>query len=227
MNYSSENFVEGKAANKLALQRKLNLPEDPDAPLFLWPSRLDPVQKGCDLLAHILYELTHQHPNIQIAIIANGAYQSVFHDIARFHDLYRNVAVVDFDDSLSHLGYAAADFMLMPSLFEPCGLPQMISAMYGTLSVVHDTGGLHDTIEHLDIAANKGNGFVFETFDPGGLRWAVDQAMDFHSQPAESRHPQIARVMEDGAARFNHSVTASEYVDIYEKMLQRPLLNAF
>jgi starch synthase/alpha-amylase len=137
------------------------------------------------------------------------------------------VAVVDFDDPLSHLAYAASDFMLMPSRFEPCGLPQMISALYGSLPVVHDTGGLHDTVEDIDVAAGRGNGFVFKNYDCGGLRWAIDQAMAFHALPVSTRQEQIARVMRESANQFNHAVTARHYFDLYETMLKRPLVNTF
>jgi glycogen synthase len=92
---------------------------------------------------------------------------------------------------------------------------------------VHDTGGLHDTVEHLDAAAGTGNGFVFRIYDSNGLAWAVSQAMDFHGLPAASRAAQVARVMSESRARFNHSVCARTYIDIYEKMLQRPLVSPF
>ena len=227
--YTADNHIEGKRCNKQAFQQKLGLIQDPDAPLFFWPSRLDPVQKGCQLLAHILYDIVSAYwdDELQVAIVANGEFQRVFHDIVRHHDFYPRVAVCDFREPLSHLGYAASDFMLIPSLFEPCGLPQMISAVYGTLPVAHDTGGLHDTVHHLDPAADSGNGFVFETYDPGGLRWAVDQAMAFYRKPAGFRAQQVGRVMRESAAIYNHDVTARKYFDIYEEMLQKPIVSMF
>jgi starch synthase/alpha-amylase len=207
----------------------VGLNDKPDAPIFFWPSRLDPVQKGCQLLADILYDVvsSYWHEDLQIAIVANGAHQKVFHDIVRFHDFYGRVAVCDFQEQLSHLGYAASDFMLMPSRFEPCGLPQMIAAIYGSLPVAQDTGGIHDTIAPLDVAAGTGNGFLFRFHDPPGLRWAIDQAMAFYRLPAAIKRPQIARIMRDGAARFNHPVCARQYFDIYERMLHRPIINPF
>ena len=69
----------------------------------------------------------------------------------------------------------------------------MIACLYGVLPVVHDTGGLHDTIRHLDVPNNTGNGFLFETFDPSGLMWAIDQAMTFYSLPEDIRQRQIGR----------------------------------
>lgn len=227
--YNESSFVEGKALCKRELQERTGLRVDPDAPLFFWPSRLDPVQKGPQLLTQILYATleAHKDVNMQLLLVANGAYQVHFHEIVRHHALEDRVAVCDFDEGLSHLGYAASDFMLMPSLFEPCGLPQMISAIYGSLPIVHDTGGLHDTVMHLDAAADTGNGFVFETYDNGGLRWAIDRAMDFYRLPAGVRCAQIARIMRASHERFNHRVTAGRYFEIYEAMLRRPLIDPY
>ena len=114
----------------------------------------------------------------------------------------------------------------MPSRFEPCGLPQMIAPKYGALPVAHDTGGIHDTIEHMDQEKNKGNGFLFETNDSNGLSWAIDQAMQFYRKPRKIREQQIRRIMIQSGQRFNHPTTARHYIDLYEKMLQRPLINA-
>jgi glycogen synthase len=125
---------------------------------------------------------------------------------------------------MSRLGYASSDFMLMPSKFEPCGLPQMISCIYGSLPIVHDTGGLHDTVHHLDRARNSGNGFVFKTYDAGGLRWAINQAMDFYRLPKEDKDMHIKRIMMESKANFNQDVTAGKYINIYEAMLNRDLV---
>ncbi len=224
--YTPESHAEGKRANKAAFQKKVGLEVDPAAPLFFWPSRLDPVQKGPQLLTAILHRMVAKHAkrNLQVAIVANGAYQSHFKDIVRMHSLHGRVAVCDFNEDLSRLGMAASDFVLMPSLFEPCGLPQMAGAIYGSLPVVHDTGGLHDTVWHLDIENDHGNGFVFKVYDSAGLEWAMDQAVAFHALPSEVRERQTARVMREGMSRFNHAVCAKHYIDIYEQMLHRPLV---
>jgi starch synthase/alpha-amylase len=227
--YTADTHPAGKAANKRLFQERMGLDPIADAPIFFWPSRLDPIQKGCQLLTEMLFRLVADYwpENLQIAVVANGAYQKHFHDIARQHNVARRIAVRDFNEALSHLGYAASDYLLMPSLFEPCGLPQMIGAIYGSLPVVHDTGGLHDTMTHLDPKRKTGNGFVFETFDSPGLRWAIDQAMAFHRLAPPVRAAQIARVMRESAAQFNHDVTANAYIDIYERMLNRPIVNPF
>ncbi|MGC4016199.1 MAG: glycogen/starch synthase [Luteolibacter sp.] len=161
--YDVDSLAEGKRANKLAFQAQLGLKLDPDAPLFFWPSRLDPVQKGCQLLTDILYRLVADHSacGLQIAVVASGAYQNHFQRIVAMHGLQDRVAVRDFNETLSHLGYAASDFIFMPSSFEPCGLPQMIAPKYGSLTIAHDTGGLHDTVEEMDATRSCGNDFLF------------------------------------------------------------------
>ena len=113
----------------------------------------------------------------------------------------------------------------MPSSFEPCGLPQMIAPIYGSLPVAHDTGGIHDTIQDLDVKHNAGNGFLFKNFDPDGLWWAVQQAMIFYNLPPATRKKQIQRIMTESATNFTHAATARQYIQLYEKMLKRPLIN--
>ena len=225
-NYTPQEHVVAKKENKRFFQRNLGLLEDEDAPLFFWPSRLDPMQKGCQLLAEIFYKLlsTWWEENLQVVFVANGDYQQVFRDIVNQHQFHKRVAICDFNEHLEHMGYAASDFILMPSSFEPCGLPQMIAPIYGSLPVAHDTGGIHDTISQLDIEKNLGNGFLFETYDSSGLFWAVEQAMKFYAHPGKVKARQIERIMAESAARFTHAETARQYIKLYEKMLQRPLV---
>jgi starch synthase/alpha-amylase len=220
--------VEGKRKNKQYLQKKLGLIQDDRAPIFFWPSRLDPIQKGCQLLAEIFYKFisNYWNQNLQIVFVANGDYQVVFRDIVNFHGFQKRAAIYDFSNDLEHLAYAASDFILMPSSFEPCGLPQMIAPLYGSLPVAHDTGGIHDTITHLDTENNKGNGFLFETFDANGLFWAIEQGMAFYNLPSDRKAQQIKRIMKEGAATYTHANTARQYINLYEKMLRRPLVRS-
>ena len=224
--YSAKDHPEGKKENKRYLQEKLGLMQDEKAPIFFWPSRLDNKQKGCQLLAEILYRVLSMYwkEHLQIVFVANGEFQKHFRDIVHYHQLYQQVAICDFNEDLEHLSYGASDFVLMPSLFEPCGLPQMIGAIYGALPVVHDTGGLHDTVVQLDLKRNSGNGFVFETYDSSGLFWAIQEAVKFYKLPPKTKARQIERIMTESAATFNHDVTAQQYIELYEKMLKRPLI---
>lgn len=223
--YSVDTVTTGKRANKMKLQQELGLEVNPDVPLLFWPSRLDPVQKGCQLITEILYSLVSDYSDIglQIAVVASGSFQDHFHHIVDMHGLHHRVGVRDFNERLSRLGYAGSDFILMPSSFEPCGLPQMIAPKYGSLSIVHDTGGLHDTVEQLDVDADRGNGFLFNVFDARGLRWAIDCALNFYRMPEWVRETQIQRIMRESKIRFNHKTTAAEYIRLYEAMLGRPI----
>ncbi len=221
--FSADTVMAGKRANKIRLQHELGLRHAPDSPLLFWPSRLDPVQKGCQLVTDILHEIieAYDHDLLQVAVIASGAHQRYFHEIVETNGLHDRVAVRDFDERLSHLGYAAADFVLMPSSFEPCGLPQMIAPKYGAMTIAHNTGGLHDTVEPLDVERNRGNGFRFDVFDSGGLRWGIDRAMDFFRRPAHEKEEQLQRIMRESKSRFNHTATAAEYIRTYERILDR------
>jgi len=205
---------------------RLGLRRDDEAPLLFWPSRLDHLQKGCQLLANILYRVVSKYwqQNLQLVFVADGSFKPHFTDIVGFHGLAERVAVCDFDENLAHLAYAAGDYVLMPSLFEPCGLPQMIGCLYGALPICHDTGGIHDTVRHMDVAADTGNGFLFRVYDADGLAWAIDEAMNFHQLPAPVKHRHIDRVMRQSAATFNHAATARRYIAVYEQMLRRPLI---
>ncbi|MDA8135823.1 MAG: glycogen/starch synthase [Desulfobacteraceae bacterium] len=225
-NYGPKNHRLQKAKNKRYLQKILDLEVDEHAVLFFWPSRLDPVQKGCQLLAQVMYEIVSKYWDVklQIVSVASGEFEKHFHDIVRFHGLGRRVAVCGFNEALSHQGFAAADFLFMPSSFEPCGLPQMIGGIYGTLPIVYDTGGLHDTIRQLDPFNNTGNGFLFNVHDAQGFKWAIDRAMDFHFLSPDIKEAQIHRIMIDSVLGFNHSRCAEDYINLYGKMLQRPFI---
>jgi starch synthase/alpha-amylase len=197
-NYSPKDFVAGKKANKAFIQKKLGLIEDEAAPVFFWPSRLDPVQKGCHLLADIFYKILSSYwkQNLQIIFVANGDYQRIFKDIIHFHGSENRVAICDFDFRLEHLAYGAADFILMPS-----------------------------TIVNLDLTRDRGNGLLFKNFDSNGLFWAIEQAMNFYNLPKITKNKQIRRIMKESAKTFTHANTARQYIALYEKMLERPLID--
>ncbi len=225
-NYGPGDFPIGKMENKMALQHRLGLTVNPAAPVFFWPSRLDPVQKGPQLLTDILHRIImdyHEH-ELQVVVVADGPHQMWFHQIIRDFYLGDRVAAVDFDENLSRLAYAASDFMLMPSLFEPCGLPQMVAPIYGTLAVARATGGITNTVRPLDAHASTGNGFLFEHYDPDGLRWAIDRAMEFFAIPWKIREREIRRIMWESKHEFCHDQVARQYMELYEAMLARPLM---
>lgn len=218
--YSYDTHQESKRINKSSLQEKLGLRINNEAPILFWPSRLDPIQKGCQLLTDILFQTLSDYDDVdlQLVIVGDGSFQGHFHDIVEKHQLHDRVAVRDFDESLSRLAFAGSDFVLMPSSFEPCGLPQMIGAFYGTLPIVHNTGGLHDTVEMLENEYTEGNGIVFDHFDSNGLRWAIDRAMDFYRAPDDIKKATITRVMSEANIRFSNEAMFQEYADAYTKL---------
>lgn len=219
--YDADGHNAGKRANKRALQGLLGLEQDESAPMLFWPSRLDPMQKGCQLLAEILYAVVSDYwpLGLQVVFIADGPFQRHFRGIAGFHNLNHRVAVHGFDEDLSRLGYAGSDFTLMPSSYEPCGLAQMIALRYGSLPIVHATGGLRDTVTPLDHPSGTGNGFPFEVHNSEGLRWAIDQAMLFHLEPASQREMAISRIMTEAAHSFLPSAMLREYIGLYKDLL--------
>jgi ADP-glucose type glycogen/starch synthase len=225
--YGPSDAASGKLANKLELQRRLGLTVDRAAPVLFWPSRLDPHQKGPQLLTDILHRtlMDYENPGLQVVVVADGPHQACFNRIADEFDLRRRVAVAPFDELLSRLAYAGSDFIIMPSLFEPCGLPQMVAPIYGTLAVARATGGIADTVRPLDVEASTGNGFPFDDYDAGGLRWAIDRAMEFFALPVWVREREIQRVMIESKREFSHDQVARHYMDRYEAMLARPLVD--
>ncbi len=162
--------------------------------------------------------------NLQVVFVADGAYQTVFRDIVAFHGLEKRTAVCNFNEQLEHLAYAASDFILTPASFEPCGLPQMTAPIYGSLPVAHNTGGIHDTITPLNVNQDTGNGFLFDVFDAQGLFGAIEQAMAFYDLPGAVKATQIERIMTQSKSEFTHAQTARQYITLYERMLQRPLI---
>jgi len=224
-NYDETTVMEAKRENKMEFQKQMGLQVNANAALFFLPPRLF-SQKGPQLLAEIALKLTQQYWNdgLQIALVGNGdaQWEKGFGTIA-FGSQGR-IAYQRFEANLSELGKAAADFILMPSLYEPCGLPQMEGLRYGTLPIVRATGGLKDTVQHLNVSSDSGNGFVFNDFTTNALWWACTEAMAFFRRPEAQRRRTIQRVMRDSMTHFNLEKTTLQYVRIYERLLGEKLV---
>jgi starch synthase len=100
----------------------------------------------------------------------------------------------------------------------------MVGGIYGTLPIVHDTGGLHDTIHQLEYEERRGNGFLFNAHNAQGFKWAIDRAMEFFFLDPDVKEVQLNRIMIESVLEFNHSRCAEDYINLYEKMLERPFL---
>jgi ADP-glucose type glycogen/starch synthase len=214
-------YAEGKARNKAEFQRLAGLEISADTPLFFWPSRIARPQKGFELLLAILPSLMAYHGKLQVAVVANGDLELIG-QMERFaRDFPGRVSYRAFDRALSQLGKAGSDFLLMPSLYEPCGIPQVEGPRYGTLPVVRRTGGLADTVEHLSGNGIAGNGFVFNDYLPDALWFGIDEAMRFYGKDARFRHRVRRRVIRESFERFNITVTARKYIECYQAIFER------
>jgi starch synthase len=200
----------GKAACKAALQREAGLPIDPSRPLFAAIGRMVP-QKGFDVLAHALDRILDL--GAQVVLLGKGdrAAEHFFGSAAaRRPDRFK--AWIGFDEPRAHRIEAGADFFVMPSRFEPCGLNQMYSLRYGTLPIVRATGGLVDTVQQYDERTGGGTGFLLHDLTPDALAntvgWAVSTWFDRPAHVAAMR----ARGM---AQDFSWASAAAEYERAY------------
>lgn len=202
-----------KRRNKAALMQRLGLEQELDRPLFGMITRLVP-QKGVDLLESILEELLAEH-DLAVVVLGRGEtrYES-FLSVLSDRWPGRVAFSQAHDEGLAHLIEAGSDFFLMPSLYEPCGLNQMYSLLYGTTPVVHRTGGLADTVVSYDRRSGEGNGVVFDEPTPAALREAIEEALALFAEPEHLR-----RMVRNGMSeRFDWEPRAESYAEIYGRL---------
>ncbi len=202
---------EVKSIRKRELQQQFGLPER-DVPLYAIVSRLA-EQKGLDLISEYII-----NKDVQIIILGTGdpRLEHLFnHYQQRYHDKFR--AYIGFDVNLSYKIYAGADFFIMPSLFEPCGLGQIFAMNFGTIPIVRNTGGLADTVKHFSWDNQDGNGFVFNDFVQSGLNWAIDESLRVYYDK-----PQMRRVVENAKnSHFSWDKSADEYISLYNNLINK------
>lgn len=206
--------IEKKKENKKLLQRSLGL-EERDVPMICMISRLA-NQKGFDILAGAMETLMQN--DIQFVLLGTG--EKEYEDMFRYYEdrwKGRFCSCIMFDDVLAQRIYASGDMFLMPSRFEPCGLGQMFSLRYGTVPVVRKTGGLADTVTHFDPETGKGNGFLFETYDSGGIIWAVGEALKTYENK-DSWNRLVRNCME---TKLSWEDSAKKYIALYNEMLNK------
>ena len=203
-------WAEGKRLNKEYLQRKLGLKRDGSIPLLGFIGRFDPKQKGIDILHKMIRN--GDMTQYQLAILGSGnhEWEERFQWLSTFYP--KSVSCTfTFDEALAHQIYAASDFMLIPSKFEPCGLIQMIAMYFGTLPIVHKTGGLIDSVK------DGYNGFVFEKYTAEALQKEVTRAIDIwrHKKSAYENLVQNAFNTD-----FSWDKSAGEYLELYNKLVK-------
>ena len=210
--YSAADLA-GKARCREALLRQAGLNADPSTPILGIVSRLS-AQKGFDLALEALPAFLARG---QVRLVGLGSGSQVIADGFRAlqRRFPRQVAFeVGFSEAQAHRIEAGADFFLMPSRFEPCGLNQMYSQRYGTPPIVHATGGLADTVTPWNPMTSTGTGFVFEHFTALGLTWALGQALLCYARPAA-----YARVQQSGMARdFSWERQIQRYEALYARL---------
>lgn len=201
--------IEGKAANKAALQRELGLKEE-NVPLVAIISRLYD-QKGLSLIREKLHELLFSQ-NFQLAVLGTGEpeYEQFFTDIARWYSGRVSVHI-GYDNALAHRIYAGADLFWMPSRFEPCGLSQLIAMRYGTLPVVRRTGGLNDTVRDI---GDGGWGFCFDGYDAAQMADALCRGIACFRDPAAFAAAQERAMAQD----FSWKKSAEAYRKLYNEL---------
>ncbi|HSV05246.1 MAG TPA: glycogen synthase GlgA [Candidatus Binatus sp.] len=207
--YDRESLA-GKRRCKAALQHELGLTMGPEPTLLAVVSRLV-EQKGLDLLVAVLPELLETRA-VQFAALGSGEprYEEMLTDLAERFPGQVGVRI-GFDEGLAHRIEAGADVFLMPSRFEPCGLNQLYSLRYGTVPVVHATGGLDDTVVEFDPETGVGTGFKFTPFTPEAFLAALRRALDTRREA-----PAWQRLITSGMAQdFSWSRAAREYARLY------------
>jgi starch synthase len=199
-----------KARNKEALLDELGLKEDlKDHPLFGMISRLS-AQKGCDLLVEVMEEMVALGAGVVILGAGEEKYQTLLEKAARTNSDAVSLHI-GFDESLAHRMMAGVDMLLIPSLYEPCGLTQMYALKYGTVPVVRATGGLEDTIIPFDPETREGNGFKFGPYTPEALMEAVEEAVRLYREPTTWQ----ALMTNAMKADFSWDRSAQRYVELY------------
>lgn len=211
----SASDLTGKMQDKKALQERLGLPVREDVPLIGMVSRLTD-QKGFGLVVHELCHLLEK--DIQVVLLGTGydGFEASFSWFA--HDFPDKMSAnITFDLALAQQIYAACDLFLMPSAFEPCGLSQMMAMRYGTLPIVHEVGGLRDTVLPYNPYDQTGTGFSFQEFSGYWLTKTVERALDLYHHDKEAWEMLQQNAM---ACDFSWDTASQAYEDLYRSLFQ-------
>ena len=213
--YNLKNWRREKSKNKVELQKELGLAQDAKAMMIGVVSRLTD-QKGFDLIACVMEEMLSLD-SIQMVVLGTGEeqYENLFRYLAgKYPD--KMSANICYSNALSHKIYAACDAFLMPSLFEPCGLSQLMSLRYGTLPIVRETGGLKDTVEPYNEYENTGTGFTFTNYNAHEMMHSVRYAEQIYYDRKREWNKMVDRAMQ---ADFSWKVSAGKYQEMYDWLI--------
>lgn len=209
--FNAKNFRKEKSKNKVALQKDLGLEVNDKKMMIGVVSRLTD-QKGIDLIAYIMDELCQD--DIQLVVLGTGEerYENMFR---HFDWKYSNKvsANIYYSEAMSHKVYASCDAFLMPSLFEPCGLSQLMSLRYGTIPIVRETGGLKDTVEAYNEYESTGTGFSFKNYNAHEMFGIIRYAEHIYYDKKREWNKLVDRAM---AADFSWNKSAEKYAEMYD-----------
>ena len=212
--YNALNYRKEKVKNKRALQKELGLEVNDKIMMIGIVSRLTD-QKGFDLISYVMDEICQDA--IQIVVLGTGEerYENMFrHFDWKYGD--KVSANIYYSDALSHKIYGACDAFLMPSLFEPCGLSQLMSLRYGTLPIVRETGGLKDTVEPYNEYEGTGTGFSFVNYNAHEMMASIRYAEQIYYDKKREWNKMVDRAM---AADFSWHVSATKYQEMYDWLI--------
>jgi glycogen synthase len=221
-----DSIIEAKRENLIEFQKRTGLNIDPNTILFFWPSRLDPSQKGVELLEAIAWHFVNTHHDAQIAIVADGIGNDRTHADILGRIAYSSngrITYQSYSDELCMQGYAAANDVFGVSLYEPCGQIDQVGNIFGATATNRDTGGFHDKIRELCLkkdgaTQDEGNGFLFKDYDTGGLWHGLEKSLAFHRRTPKVREKQIKRIMREAREKYDLGNMIAEYIRIYEKL---------
>lgn len=208
--YSVKDWDKGKLTAKKRLLKKLELEDDIEKPLFAFISRLDPNQKGLDILIESIPHIVEKGGQFILLGTGDKEWEQKFAELSKNKDLSKNVSInIEFDVELAIEIYSGIDFKIIPSRFEPCGLTQMIAMWYGALPIAHETGGLRDTIKE------GKNGFLFKIYDSKDLIKSIDKALSIYGK--DEYKTMVENAMNED---FSWKKSAQKYKELYEKVVQ-------
>ena len=211
--YSIKNFKKEKVKNKLALQKRLHLPEDPNAYMIGLVSRLTD-QKGLDLVDRAMNDIMTDGTQFVVLGTGDRRYEDMFRYYQGIHPAKLS-ANIYFSDELSHQIYAASDAILVPSRFEPCGLTQLMALRYGALPIVRETGGLKDTVQPYNEFEGTGTGFSFANYDPRDLLGTINYSKKVFFDDKDAWTAMQKRAMEQNYSWDN---SAKIYEELYNQV---------
>lgn len=212
--YNAYSFIENKAKNKLELQKELGLEQNENKFMIGIISRLTD-QKGVDLIQHVIEQIVDDYTQLVVIGTGDESYENMF----RYYEWKLKGRVsgnIYFSNNRAHKIYAAADAMLVPSRFEPCGLTQLIALRYGTVPIVRETGGLRDTVEPYNIYSDSGTGFSFANYNAHEMLNTINYAKHIYFDERAKWNGIAFRGMNKD---FSWRNSAEEYSRLYRRLM--------